>query len=68
MERQNGDRSYTCITCGDQFVLEKNEIAWYEEKFGAGELPRRCKPCRQELRRKRRNEEQQEREEGQRDG
>ena len=54
MERQNGDRSYTCISCGDQFVLEKNEIAWYEEKFGAGELPRRCKSCRQELRRKKR--------------
>lgn len=39
-----------CIDCGRTFDLTKEEQGWYKEKGFA--LPKRCKECRKERRRK----------------
>lgn len=39
-----------CIDCGRAFDLTKEEQDWYKEKGFA--LPKRCKECRKERRRK----------------
>lgn len=39
-----------CIDCGRTFDLTKEEQDWYKEKGFA--MPKRCKECRKERRRK----------------
>lgn len=39
-----------CVNCGRTFDLTKEEQDWYKEKGFA--LPKRCKECRKERRRK----------------
>lgn len=39
-----------CVDCGKTFDLTVEEQGWYKEKGFA--LPRRCKECRKERRRK----------------
>lgn len=44
----------TCCDCGDEFDFTYGEAEWYLSK--GLNIPKRCKLCRQELRRKRRGE------------
>lgn len=40
------DLALTCAECGNKFVFNLQEQAFFKEKFGDGAAPRRCKECR----------------------
>lgn len=46
---QNGEGKEIACKCGSHFFLSDREQNWYKEK--GLELPKRCKPCRDEKRR-----------------
>ncbi len=56
------DRDLSCADCGEMFTWEKGEQAFYEQK--GFPPPKRCKLCRQELKRKQRADEQREAQNG----
>lgn len=45
------DTSLTCVQCGTPFTFSASEQAFYAERGFT--LPKRCKPCRDELKRQR---------------
>lgn len=55
IKTENQDKTIICCDCGLAFTWEKGEQHWYSEK-GYGP-PRRCKSCRQVLRRKKQEDE-----------
>lgn len=57
MDRTEIKDRIVCSDCGEEFGFTFGEAEFYQSKGLT--TPRRCKPCRQELRRKKRRDDEQ---------